>query len=211
MEFSGFSVQNLFPTPLITASLPVQTVAELKAQLVPMLLKKSETMPTAYITNVGGWQSDTKILEWGGAPVQKIVSALKDVIKQVTMDLHNPKFELTTDWKVYGWANINRKGHFNTVHTHPGSFWSAIYYVQVDPEEAETGGELEIRDPRGTLPITYRPQLRIKMEEYHSCGGHVVHKPKEGEYLLFPSWLPHAVNPYTGDGVRISLALNFSV
>ncbi len=175
-----------------------------------MLLEKEKSMPAAHITNVGGWQSDTKLLEWGGEPVKKIVGALKEVIKQVTMDLHNPKFELTTNWKIYGWANINRKGNLNVVHTHPGSYWSAIYYVQTDGEAA-VDGELELRDPRGTLPITYCPQLRIRMEQYHSTGGHVLHKPKEGECLLFPSWLPHAVTPYNGDGARISLALNFSV
>ena len=209
MSFAAFSIQNLFPTPLITASFSPPEIVEIKAQLVPMLLEKERSMPPAHITNVGGWQSDTKLLEWGGAPVKKIADALKDIIKQVTMDLHDPKFELTADWKIYGWANINRKGHFNTVHTHPGAFWSAIYYVQTD--ENGSDGELEIRDPRGTLPITYRPNLRFRMEDYHSCGGHILHKPKEGECLLLPSWLPHAVTPYMGEKARISLALNFSV
>ena len=27
------------------------------------------------------------------------------------------------------WANINRKGEGNAFHSHPGAFWSGVYYV----------------------------------------------------------------------------------
>ncbi|MDP7462577.1 MAG: putative 2OG-Fe(II) oxygenase, partial [Alphaproteobacteria bacterium] len=35
--------------------------------------------------------------------------------------------------------------------------------------------------------------------------------PKAGRILMFPSWLSHAVRPYTGTRQRISIAFNLSV
>jgi hypothetical protein len=32
-------------------------------------------------------------------------------------------------WRVNAWANVNRSGHGNEFHTHPGCVWSAVYYV----------------------------------------------------------------------------------
>ncbi len=32
--------------------------------------------------------------------------------------------------------------------------------------------------------------------------------PSAGQVLLFPSWLEHCVEPFTGDGDRISMAFN---
>ena len=213
MTFSDVQTRHLFPTPLIIGTLPTEVSARIKNELVPMLMKKAATEPTAHITNIGGWQSDTRIMEWGGEPVHTVVNALRDLIDQVTLDLHATALRSNVDWKTYGWANINRKGHLNAVHTHPGSYWSACYYVQTEDiqRDASLGGEFQILDPRGTLPITYRQQLRIGMEGFLSCGGHELYPPKEGQCLLFPSWLPHAVMPYAGDGERISLAFNFSV
>ena len=213
MLFSDVTTRPIFPTPLIIASFPPDIAASINGSLIPMLLKKAATEKSAQITNIGGWQSDTRIVEWGGEPVATIVGSLRDLIDQVTLDLHGAPLQSSLDWKIYGWANINRKGHMNVVHTHPGAYWSASYYVQVDDTQQEppVGGEFQILDPRGALPITYRPHLRIGLEGYQSCGGHELITPKAGQCLLFPSWLPHAVLPYNGDGTRISLAFNFSV
>lgn len=213
MSFSDVDIRPLFPTPLIVASFSKDESQRLNGLLVPMILKKAETEKSACITNIGGWQSDTRIMEWGGEPVTTIVNSLRDLIGRITLDLHAKAFHSNVDWKVYGWANVNRKGHLNVSHTHPGAYWSACYYVQTEEIEknSDLGGEFQIIDPRGTLPITYSPQLRIGVDGFQSCGGHELIKPKTGQCLLFPSWLPHAVLPHSGENVRISLAFNFSV
>jgi hypothetical protein len=52
-------------------------------------------------------------------------------------------------------------GHGNEFHSHPGSFWSAVYYVDDGGIDADPslGGELEFMDPRGPGPAMYAPQL----------------------------------------------------
>ena len=208
MTFSNTTLKQLFPTPLVMATLPPDIVANIKRDLVPIILQKSKREATKNITNIGGWQSDTRITEWGGESVRIIVNALLELIEQNTMNLLNPSFALNTKWIVNGWANVNRQGHYNVPHLHAGSYWSAIYYVQIDDTE---GGELEITDPRGALPIMAQPQLRYSAPECRSCGGFELHQPQNGQCLLFPSWLTHAVRPYKGQGTRISLAFNFAV
>jgi uncharacterized protein (TIGR02466 family) len=213
MVFSDVTLKHLFPTPIIIASLEDDVIAHVNGQLIPLVLEKARTEERKNITNIGGWQSDTHIVEWGGEPVRTILDALLGLIEDQTMNMKNPSLPVNVDWKIYGWANVNRKRDLNVVHTHPGSFWSAIYYVQIEEAstEASSGGDLQIVDPRGVLPITYAPHLRFRERELYSCGGHELHRPQTGQCVLFPSWLPHAVTPFMGEGTRISLAFNFSI
>lgn len=211
MAFANTNVKNLFPTPFVMASLAPYDIARVNSVLIPMLLKKAEESQGVHVSNAGGWQSDARLPEWGGEPVNVILMSLKELLGQVTLYLDNMEFKRgAIDWKINGWANINRKGDSNTLHTHPGAYWSAVYYVQVDEEE-NTGAELELLDPRGPLPSIYCPLLRFGIQGYVTAGGSELHKPKAGECVLFPSWLQHAVKPYTGSGTRIYLAFNFSI
>lgn len=212
MSFADFKVKNLFPTPFIMASFAPDEAALINEQLIPMLLKKAEVSESMKVSNQGGWQSDAKLPEWGGEPVQTILAALKELITQVTLYKDGNEFQRgVIDWKINGWANINRKGDSNALHTHPGAYWSVVYYVQVDDSGQETGAELELLDPRGPVANMYCPLLRFGLQGYVTAGGSELHKPKAGECILFPSWLQHAVKPYIGEGTRISLAFNFSI
>jgi len=42
-------------------------------------------------------------------------------------------------------------------------------------------------------------------------GGKEIIQPEPGLLIVFPAWLFHYVNPYHGDGERISIAWNFNV
>jgi hypothetical protein len=51
----------------------------------------------------------------------------------------------------------------------------------------------------------YAPSLRFK-----GAGPEQVARlqPKSGMIVMFPSWLSHGVDPWEGEGERISIALN---
>ena len=87
-------------------------------------------------------------------------------------------------------------------HVHGGSFWSAVYYVRAGEGE---GGQLVLHDPRMPALRMHAPGLRFK-----DMGPDVRAEvqPKSGMLVLFPAWLLHSVEPWQGDGHRISIAMN---
>ena len=90
-----------------------------------------------------------------------------------------------------------RDGGYNKPHNHPGAVWSAVYYVSSgDPyPDPPDNGNFEFMDPRGG----------------NLHGGKEIVRPEPGLLMVFPAWLFHYVNPYHGEGERISIAWNFNV
>ena len=87
-------------------------------------------------------------------------------------------------------------------HIHGGTYWSAVYYVRAGEGE---GGQLVLHDPRMPALRMHAPGLRFK-----DAGPDVrtTIEPKSGLMVLFPAWLLHSVEPWQGDGHRISVAMN---
>ena len=100
-------------------------------------------------------------------------------------------------WKSNAWANVNRKGHGNEFHTHPGAYWSGTYYVDDGDIAAdhELGGAFEMQDPRGVAPAMYAPLLGFAIPGGQSAGASELIYPASGQFILFPSWLQHGVRP----------------
>ena len=140
-----------------------------------------------------------------------MIKAARDLATRMTADLTGKPVRI--DWKTNVWANVNRHGHGNEFHTHPGAYWSGCYYVDDGGigDNPELGGEFEIQDPRGIAPAMYAPMLCFSVEGGQSVGVAELIRPSSGQMILFPSWLSHAVRPYTGNGTRVSIAFNFSI
>ena len=71
-------------------------------------------------------------------------------------------------------------------------------YITLPPESrfpTPGNGNFEFMDPRGG----------------NVHGGKEIVRPEPGLLMVFPAWLNHYVNPYHGDGERISIAWNFNV
>jgi uncharacterized protein (TIGR02466 family) len=205
------SVRNLFASPLIVSELPADIVADTKEPLITMLLSMEKKLPSQLASNLGGWQSDDQIMVWGGDAVKTVVAAISQLLDQVTLHCdQNGMHRGAMPWKINGWGNVNRSSNANMAHTHPGAYWTAVYYVASGDQDAQ-GGELQLFDPRGSLPLMYAPTLRVGVEGYLTAGNCELYRPCEGQCVIFPSWLSHAVRPYTGGSPRISLAFNFAI
>ncbi len=115
------------------------------------------------------------------------------------------------DWQVVEvWANVQRQGGSNAAHSHPGSFWAGVYYVDVGEVSStnDRGGSLQLYDPRGCLPRMLAPYLTYSLPELHDAGTSIAFTPSTGQCVLFPGWLFHAVTTYRGLQPRISVAFN---
>ena len=202
-------VRGLFPTPVAIVQLP--DAAALNGALKQVILAREESQPSTQHSNLGGWQSSWDLADWGGPALQQVLAAAKGVAERLTRDRQGRP--VTVEWQVNCWANINRAGHGNEFHTHPGAFWSGSYYVADGgvADDPALGGEFEVQDPRGVAPAMYAPKLTFAGPAGPSLGASEVIRPRAGMMVLFPSWLQHAVRPYRGKAERISIAFNLSL
>jgi uncharacterized protein (TIGR02466 family) len=200
---------NLFPTPLVIATMP--DADALNSELKRIILAREAATESVQRSNQGGWQSTWDLHQWGGAPLQKVLSFMQAIAEEVTVDRTGKRHELP--WRINCWANVSRLGHGNQFHTHPGALWSGTYYVDdggigADPS---LGGEFEVADPRGVAPVMYAPYLTFPGPDGPALGEAQRLTPRTGMCVLFPSWLSHGVRPYRGTRERISIAINFSL
>lgn len=201
-------LRALFATPIAFAALP--NAASLNSALQTTILARADSHPSTSHSNLGGWQSTWDLSDWGGEEMRSVLAFARQFADKLTADRSgNPAPQ---SWRTNAWANINRQTHGNEFHTHPGCVWSAVYYVDDGGAAANPalGGQLEVQDPRGVAPAMYRPDLVPNVPDGPSFGASELVGPVAGTMLMFPSWLSHAVRPYTGDGVRISIAINLS-
>jgi len=202
--------RSYFPTPVAVVLLA--NTEQLNADLKRVVLEREakDKSGTAH-SNLGGWQSDWKLAEWGGSPARAVLQAARATADRFTSDRTGRAVKV--DWKMNAWANVNRSGHANEFHTHPGAYWSGTYYVEDGGigNDPSLGGEFEMQDPRGVAPAMYAPNLAYPMPGMQSAGASELISPRAGMLILFPAWLSHAVRPYRGKGMRISIAFNLSV
>src|SRR5207245_11667642 len=108
---------------------------------------------------------DMSRLECAGPVLKDLRTPIIEVATQAT-EFSERAPDLTgkhPHWQVVEtWANVQRKGGSNSAHPHPGTFWSGVYYVDVGDIIAgsDTGGDLQLYDPRGCLPQMLAPFLR---------------------------------------------------
>jgi uncharacterized protein (TIGR02466 family) len=175
---------------------------ELNAQLSASILEHARRHPGKEQTNIGGWHSEVGRLEFCGSAGERLISHMREMTEEATLRLYakfGPPPERLS-WILSAWANINRRGDSNTMHTHPGATWSGVYYVdhgESDPDAEGTA--LHISDPCPARTSIFFPEL---------SNTNVLFKPQPGLMILFPSYLPHAVPPHRGDRPRISIAFN---
>jgi len=152
-------------------------------------------------SNVGGWHSEEDLLKWGGGGVKWLQSWIVNSVGSLSSAIsggesYQGKLELNA------WANVNTYGNYNNIHTHPACAWSGVYYVKVGELNADypKSGSIEFLDPRAGSEMVLSPKIPFGREK--------IIQPKEGEIIIFPSWLKHWVHPYWGLGKRISIAFN---
>src|SRR5471030_3267470 len=206
----------LFATPLVISDVP--EAAALNAELRKVIVQREKSHPTTQHSNQGGWQSSHDMDRWGGAPAIKLLAIGRNTANRMTTDREGKPINspypgyFAVTWGANMWANVNRSGHGNEFHSHPGAYWSGVYYVDdggIDADPA-LGGELEFMDPRGPGPAMYAPQLAFGSAGL-SAGANETIRPKSGRLVMFPAWLLHQVRPYIGKAALISIAFNLSL
>lgn len=196
---------NLFGTPVLTYYWDES--AALNAALRDAILAHEGTHRGATLTNFGGWHSEPGTLGFCGAAGTRLIDWMRAMTDEATRRLHAEFGQAPPplEWTLSAWANVNRRGDFNQVHTHPRATWSGVYYVDHGEADAaaelgpDAGTALHLYDPNPARTNVFFPEL---------SAADVQFKPHPGLMILFPSYLPHAVLPHQGARPRISIAFN---
>lgn len=153
---------------------------------------------------LGGYTS------YGSLDRMHLVSSLFDRLRR-RVDPHVKAFARDLHYDLSGrtlamtdcWANVMPAGTVHTMHLHPASFVSGTYYVEV-PRGA---GALKFEDPRLSRHMAAPPRRPDAPESFQPF---VSVAAKDGDIVLFESWLRHEVPPARFSGERISISFNYA-
>ena len=131
------------------------------------------------LSNRGGYQSSSST-DFSKIPFFEIIKNSLHEFPSFTFD----------NW----WLNINRKGDYNNVHTHPESHMSGVYYIT---------------DNYNALTFI-NPLQHSRIWEHEIFGKPIEFKvnAKPGDIILFYSDIPHYVDTHNTHNPRISLSFN---
>ena len=129
---------------------------------------------------------------------RRIDSHVKAFARDLHYDLSGRTLTMTDCW-----ANVMPEGTVHSLHLHPGSAISGTYYVTV-PKGA---GALKFEDPRLAAQMAAPPRRSDAPVAFQSF---VSMPARDGDLVLFESWLRHEVPPAHFSGERISISFNYA-
>lgn len=153
-----------------------------------------------YVGGYSSYASLTKLHKTSpnfGELEKRLRPHIRKFIKKQKWDLLGRKLEMTTCW-----ANKMGYATHHTLHTHPLSVISGVYYVDVPPGSSS----FKIEDPRLGFLMNSPPRLASAPA---SEQNYILVPPKVGEFILFESWVRHEVPPHLGRKDRLSISFNY--
>jgi len=106
-----------------------------------------------------------------------------------------------SDWNNYslkGWLTGQGKHYSMAKHNHAGCQLSGVFYILA--EDQTSGGEIVFSDPRSNCNRGYDPYFKPMFDNH-------IHAPKTGDFMIFPSFTYHAVNPFFSE-LRICMPVD---
>ena len=99
------------------------------------------------------------------------------------------------------WYHISKKNSVHGPHNHANCSWCGIYYLQIGDED------------RGGKTIFLSPiQSNFSDLRTHCAENNLVYvTPEEGALIIFPSYLYHYQDVYTGSKDRVVVAFNSTI
>lgn len=184
----------LFPTPVWYEDIDIETISLVEYSYGcryadPMGREKS---------NHGGWHS-----RYFSGHIIKELRELETIIieraKSCAIEFGYGDLDLAISDI---WININETGHFNTLHIHPSSFLSGVFYVMARPGQ----GDLVVHRCNMQNFIINSVSNIQDINTLNASSGSF--EPKTGRLILFPSSLPHEVYANNLEEDRISISFN---
>ena len=172
----------------------------LTEELIGLSLDLEKNKKTGVIkSNTGGYQSD--FLESSHSIIKETKEIIAKAITQFAETIYVKKpFTINFDDP---WLNVNRENHFNKTHTHAGSDLSVVYYCEVPTNS----GRIVFENP-----VLHQRTTMIWYEKHDMWNSELIQlAPRKYDLIIFPSYIPHFVEPNKSNKPRISLACNAQI
>lgn len=189
------NVIQIYSTPLWESTYP--NFNEHKQQFIDCVIAFKESNSDGVSkSNINGYQSPMALTnESDMAPLFEFVAQMA---QKAIFDL---QFVNCDVYLTAAWVNFNdSRNQYTSEHIHQDTF-SGVFYLQI-PEKS---GKLVLVNP-GLNPLWQGAMLVDKKNKFNADRLRI--EPKEGQILLWPSYLAHAVEPNDHDETRISVAFN---
>jgi uncharacterized protein (TIGR02466 family) len=184
-----YSIDNIFPTPIVRTTLGRDiSQDELK------IISDNKQLTSSNFGNVTS--KNTYILDSLPNIKTKLEDSVDFYVNNIIKPQHNIEFYITQSW-----LNYTEPGKFHHKHTHSNSIISGSLYFN-----AQEGKDKIFFFNDSYTQIWCTPR---EWNQYNSVSWNF--PVKTGDIILFPSNLPHSVEPTVSDDTRISLAFNVFV
>jgi uncharacterized protein (TIGR02466 family) len=203
------AILKTFPTYLYTGQLPTHTANNLNRELKKEIHKLSEIDQEGrnwsrnhYLGGYSSYSSMTRLHKMSPhfAELEKrLAPAVREYIANLKWDLAGKKIQMTTCW-----ANWMGTGCHHTLHSHPLSVVSGVYYVSTP----KLSSPLKIEDPRMPFFMNSPPR---RSSAPKTELPFLILPAHAGGYVLFESWVRHEVPPHRGQQPRLSISFNYEL
>ena len=105
---------------------------------------------------------------------------------QEAVNIYSIQHKLPNIFIANSWFSIQDIGGMLKEHDHPESIISGVFYINVN----EDSNPLVFKNPNNIISYTYgSPMVYPERSKYNTDVVYI--QPKNGELILFPSWLKH--------------------
>ena len=195
------NVYELFPDPIFHCKL--ENYKQINKELLNYILElQKKDKKGNNRSNRGGWHSPNFDIVNPGPPID-FINSFKVFLKHIIEDEIGWEYVPNKQRIVAMWAIINKKNSYNVKHNHQNCYLSSDYYIK----KPENSGDITFYDPKEVK--TYRfPE--VERNTSYSAESITV-KPKEGDLLIFPSYLYHDVGVNLSDEERVVVSFNIDI
>jgi uncharacterized protein (TIGR02466 family) len=199
LQYDDFAIEEFpcWPTPIVQFGCALSDADDLV--LKRLVEERSTRRETDLLSQVGGWRTETDLLQISLPAVENLIALIYDACEQlheaICLGLDSRPLP---PLRAEAWGNKYSAYDFQIPHIHHDSVFSGVYYVAVP--DTESPGNIELLDPRGGA-----------WRDLRRAPSLISVRPRKGTMIAFPSWLRHSVRPHRSESARISIAFNVGI
>jgi uncharacterized protein (TIGR02466 family) len=189
---------------------------ELRLELLEEGLKQEQDASSVLISHIEDEKMySPKLMKYFQPKIMEYIDEyIKQTVESRNVEIKKYKANISSMW-----LNRQKTGEFSPPHMHPHSQISFVIYLDFPEEITNEKPRFEQASP-GSIEFYYGTQTNIDTDYNNNKFitdivtplTNLMHKPKTGEMIIFPSYLVHFVAPFYTEGIeRISLAGNISI